>query len=107
MSTHVDGYITDVPYVHAFIHELAPAWLDYVAVVSGIRPPARMGGFTWCDLGCGQGLTAAMLAAVHPAGQFYGWMRCPNTLSTGGGSLRKLRSAMSASVPRISRRHPI
>ncbi|MGV7216422.1 class I SAM-dependent methyltransferase [Bradyrhizobium sp. UFLA05-112] len=72
MSTHVDGYITDVPYVRAFIHELAPAWLDHVAVVSGIMPPARRDGFTWCDLGCGQGLTAAMLAAMHPAGQFHG-----------------------------------
>jgi SAM-dependent methyltransferase len=72
MPTHVDGYIADVPYVRAFIHELAPAWLDHAAVVSGTMPPARRDGFTWCDLGCGQGLTAALLAAMHPAGQFHG-----------------------------------
>src|SRR5262249_23050179 len=67
-----DGYIADVPYVQSFISELAPAWLDHVAVVSGINPPARTDGFTWCDLGCGRGLTAAMLAAMHPTGDFYG-----------------------------------
>jgi SAM-dependent methyltransferase len=68
----VQGYVTDVPYVRAFIHHLAPAWLDHVAIVSGLRPPARQDGFAWCDLGCGQGVTAAMLAAMHPAGDFHG-----------------------------------
>jgi SAM-dependent methyltransferase len=62
----------DVPYVRAFVRELAPAWLDHVAILSGVAPPARQGGFAWCDLGCGQGVTAVMLAAMHPAGEFYG-----------------------------------
>ena len=69
MVVQVKGYVADVPYVRAFIHELAPAWLDHVAVISGLVPPAREGGFAWCDLGCGQGVTAAMLAAMHPGGQ--------------------------------------
>src|SRR5580692_12158022 len=85
MSTHVDGYIADVPYVRAFIHELAPAWLDHAAVVSGIMPPARRVGFTWCDLGCGQGLTAAMLAAMHPAGQFHGVDAMPEHIAHARG----------------------
>ncbi len=51
---------------------LAPAWLDHVALVAGIEPPARRNGFAWCDLGCGQGVTAAILAATHPAGVFHG-----------------------------------
>jgi SAM-dependent methyltransferase len=62
----------DVPYVRMFIPELAPAWLDHVAILSGVAPPARQSGFSWCDLGCGQGVTAVMLAAMHPAGEFYG-----------------------------------
>ena len=66
------GYATDVPYLRTFFHELAPAWLDHVAVVSGFGPPARAGGFAFCDLGCGQGVTTAMLAATHPKGNFYG-----------------------------------
>ena len=51
---------------------LAPAWLDHVALVVGIEPPARRNGFAWCDLGCGQGVTAAILAATHPRGVFHG-----------------------------------
>jgi SAM-dependent methyltransferase len=66
------GYVTDVPYVYGFKPMLAPAWLDLVATIGGFRPPARNGGFAWCDLGCGQGVTAAILAATHPTGSFYG-----------------------------------
>lgn len=66
------GYVTDVPYTRGFKPMLAPAWLDLVAVISGIMPPARERGFTYCDLGCGQGVTAAVLAGTHPAGEFHG-----------------------------------
>ncbi|MBV8494360.1 MAG: methyltransferase regulatory domain-containing protein [Alphaproteobacteria bacterium] len=66
------GYVTDVPYVYGFKPMLAPAWLDLVATIGGYRPPVRDGGFGWCDLGCGQGVTGAILAATHPAGSFYG-----------------------------------
>jgi len=66
------GYITDVPYVYGFKPMLAPAWLDLVAMIGGVTPPARDGGFAWCDLGCGQGVTPAILAATHPTGSFHG-----------------------------------
>jgi SAM-dependent methyltransferase len=66
------GYATDVPYLRTFFHELAPAWLDHVAVVTGFVPPVRDGGFAFCDLGCGQGVTTTILAATHPKGNFYG-----------------------------------
>ena len=62
----------DIPYLRDFKPMLAPAWLDHVALVAGIEPPARRNGFAWCDLGCGQGVTAAILAATHPAGVFHG-----------------------------------
>jgi SAM-dependent methyltransferase len=68
----VEGYVTDVPYVRSFTRELAPAWLDHVALVAGFAPPPRDSGFAWCDLGCGHGVTAAILAATHPAGEFHG-----------------------------------
>lgn len=72
MGSQTAGYATDVPYVRTFLHELAPAWLDHVAVVSGFAPPARDAAFAFCDLGCGQGVTAAILAATHPQGSFCG-----------------------------------
>ncbi len=72
MPLEAAGYVTDVPYVWTFIPDLAPAWLDHVALVSGFAPPSRDQKFAWCDLGCGQGLTAAILAATHPHGRFFG-----------------------------------
>jgi SAM-dependent methyltransferase len=58
--------------VRGFIRETAPAWLDHVALLSGFAPPERGAGFTWCDLGCGHGLTAAIFGASHPNGSFHG-----------------------------------
>lgn len=66
------GYVTDIPYVRGFKPMLAPAWLDLVALIAGYAPPEREAGFAWCDLGCGQGVTAAILAATHPHGVFHG-----------------------------------
>jgi SAM-dependent methyltransferase len=72
MTHDMDGYVTDIPYLRDFKPMLAPAWLDHVALVAGVEPPARQEGFAWCDLGCGQGVTAAILAATHPTGIFHG-----------------------------------
>ena len=65
-------YVDDVPYEHAFIPELSPAWIDFAAVLWGWAPPDRSRSFAWCDMGCGQGVNAAFLAATHPNGQFHG-----------------------------------
>jgi SAM-dependent methyltransferase len=69
---HADGYPSDVPYLPTFISELAPAWLDHVALIQGFAPPERRGSFAWCDLGCGLGISAAILAATHCNGDFHG-----------------------------------
>lgn len=66
-----DRYVHDVPYVAGFTAELMPAWLDFVALVAGFAPPDHNGGFAWCDLGCGRGLTAIICAATHPGGVFH------------------------------------
>jgi SAM-dependent methyltransferase len=66
------GYATDIPYLRDFKPMLAPAWLDHVALVGSVEPPDRRDGFAWCDLGCGQGVTAAILARTHPGGTFHG-----------------------------------
>jgi SAM-dependent methyltransferase len=72
MTRDVAGYVADIPYLRDFKPMLAPAWLDHVALVCGVEPPTRANGFAWCDLGCGQGVTAAILAATHPRGTFHG-----------------------------------
>jgi SAM-dependent methyltransferase len=71
MTRDLQGYATDIPYLRDFKPMLAPAWLDHVALVAGIEPPARDAGFAWCDLGCGQGVTANILAATHSRGTFH------------------------------------
>jgi SAM-dependent methyltransferase len=58
--------------MRGFIPELSPAWLDFTALLWGFAPADRTGGFAWCDLGCGQGVNAAVFAATHPGGQFHG-----------------------------------
>lgn len=71
MPRDLHGYATDIPYLRDFKPMLAPAWLDHVALVAGLEPPRRKRGFAWCDLGCGQGVTANILAATHPRGTFH------------------------------------
>ena len=71
MPHDLHGYATDIPYLRDFKPMLAPAWLDHVALVAGVEPPPREPGFAWCELGCGQGVTANMLAATHPRGIFH------------------------------------
>ncbi len=72
MSDPGHGYVTDIPYTRYFYRELAPAWLDFTATLSAIAPPVHGGDFTWCELGCGQGVTTVVLAATHPGGRFTG-----------------------------------
>ncbi len=73
MGSHsANGYVNDVPYAFSFSRELAPAWLDFVVTLSGFEPPSRASEFTWCELGCGRAVTAAIMAATHPAGEFHG-----------------------------------
>jgi SAM-dependent methyltransferase len=71
MPRDLHGYMTDVPYLRDFKPMLAPAWLDHVALVAGVEPPPRKTAFAWCDLGCGQGLTANILAVTHPGAAFH------------------------------------
>ena len=74
---------------------LAPAWLDHVALVAGIEPPPRQNGLAWCDLGCGQGVTAAILAATHPSGVFHGIDAMPVHIDHGR------RLAAAAAIPNL------
>jgi hypothetical protein len=68
-----DSYgVVDITYYQTFFQKVAPAWLDHVALLSGFAPPERAEGFTWCDLGCGQGVSVVLLAATNPSGSFHG-----------------------------------
>jgi SAM-dependent methyltransferase len=96
IAPRADGYITDVPYVRSFIRELTPAWLDHAALVAGFVPPDRKESFAWCDLGCGHGVTAAVLAATHSAGSFHGIDAMPLHIDFAQ------RLAVEAAIPNVS-----
>lgn len=65
-----DGVI-NTDYTHACYPELAPAHLAFALLARGIAAPVAAGqGFRYAELGCGQGLTSNMLAALHPAARF-------------------------------------
>jgi SAM-dependent methyltransferase len=95
MTREDDGYAADIPYLRDFKPMLAPAWLDHVALVAGVEPPARRNGFAWCDLGCGQGVTAAILAATHPSGIFHGIDAMPAHIA------HARRLAAAAAIPNL------
>lgn len=63
--------VAAIDYPHSFHPELAPSHLAFALALAGIRPPVEPGQpFAYAELGCGQGLTSTLLAAVHPEGRF-------------------------------------
>ncbi len=72
MSGTTEGYVTDTAYVAEFYGDHAPTHMNLVAAANGFRPRPLDGPFTWCDYGCGNGLTAVVLAACYPNASFHG-----------------------------------
>ncbi|MCA3572289.1 MAG: methyltransferase regulatory domain-containing protein, partial [Aestuariivirga sp.] len=73
------GYKTETDYTFGFYSMLNPDALMMTSVFLGYQPPAAMAArgegsraLTYCELGCGQGLTLNVMAARDPGGQYYG-----------------------------------
>jgi SAM-dependent methyltransferase len=71
MQAWDSGYVTDVEYEDGFYAAQSPTRLRLICLLNGIEPPDISSGFTYCELGCGQGGTALGLAAAHPEGEFH------------------------------------
>ncbi len=65
------GYVTDVEYTSRYFSELSPALIDLALTMRRVRPPQSDGPFSYCELGCGHGLTVNLLAAANPAARFW------------------------------------
>lgn len=65
------AYITDIAYSSRFHRELSPAWLAATLTAIGLAAPAVKGS-RWCEIGCGDGFTACLLAAANPQTHFTG-----------------------------------
>lgn len=64
-------YITDIAYVSRFHREHSPAWLVATLTALGLSSPS-IGGSRWCEIGCGDGFGACLLAAANPQVHFTG-----------------------------------
>jgi SAM-dependent methyltransferase len=74
----------DILYPSGFYSYQAPVMLDYVAAINGIAPPVTPGApFTYLDLGCGDGFTIILLAAIYPECRFIGVDFNPGHIAVG------------------------
>ena len=74
MSLWTEEGVAGVGYGHAFYPELSPGVIGYALIHGGVKPPQGVlqGRFSWCDLGCGQGVSVNVLAALYPHSRFEG-----------------------------------
>jgi SAM-dependent methyltransferase len=66
MSNWTSGYVTDLGYVHGFYRELTPTILSFAALLNGFAGPDPNAPLAYCELGCGQGFSANLIAAANP-----------------------------------------
>jgi SAM-dependent methyltransferase len=65
------GYASDIEYTAGFYREQSPGFLNFACVLNGYEPIPIDQPFTYFELGFGRGLTANLLAAANPIGEFY------------------------------------
>jgi SAM-dependent methyltransferase len=70
MDDWTGGYTADIEYRASYFEEQAPLRLNLATLINGWQPCPLEGGFRYCELGCGQGTTVNLLAAVHPRSRF-------------------------------------
>ncbi|WP_281953637.1 class I SAM-dependent methyltransferase [Pseudophaeobacter arcticus] len=71
MSDWTSGYVAEVDYTHDFFHEMTPAIMALAATSKGQKHNLAQTDLSYCELGCGQGFTANLLAAANPHIQFH------------------------------------
>lgn len=72
MTSWNSGYVSDIEYMPGFYREQSPPHLDLTCLVAGVAPPDLDGGLSYCELGCGVGVTTLLLAAADPQGRYVG-----------------------------------
>ncbi|MCB1458247.1 MAG: methyltransferase domain-containing protein [Nitratireductor sp.] len=66
------GYILDEPYISRYFDLQSPSRMRYSALCAGFADFLPGKAFKYCELGCGNGLTAIVLAALYPDCEFVG-----------------------------------
>jgi SAM-dependent methyltransferase len=90
MADWGSGYVTDSAYVHDFCRVQTPPILALAALAGGIDAPGGAAEpISYCDLGCGQGYTANIVAAANPAARVFAFDFNPSHIA----NARKLAAA--------------
>ncbi|WP_122074884.1 class I SAM-dependent methyltransferase [Pseudophaeobacter sp. EL27] len=71
MSDWTSGYVAEIDYTHDFFHDMTPTAMALAATSKGQKHGLAQPGLTYCELGCGQGFTANVLAAANPHIDFH------------------------------------
>jgi hypothetical protein len=71
MTNWTSGYVADIDYNHDFFRELTPAHMGFCALSQGHNHGLNQPDLTYCELGCGQGFSANLLAAANPHVDFH------------------------------------
>lgn len=64
------GYILDEPYIARYFDLQSPSRMAYSIRCNGFEHNIDPQNFRYCELGCGRGMTAALLAAAYPEAEF-------------------------------------
>ena len=71
MTDWTSGYVADIDYTSDFFRELTPSHLGFCALSRGHDHGLDQPKLTYCELGCGQGFSANLLAAANPHIEFH------------------------------------
>ncbi|MBY6066731.1 class I SAM-dependent methyltransferase [Leisingera aquaemixtae] len=71
MTDWTSGYVAGIDYTFDFHRQLTPALLGFTATAQGLRHGLDGENLTYCELGCGQGFSANLLAAANPHIEFH------------------------------------
>ncbi|OED50164.1 methyltransferase type 11 [Rhodobacteraceae bacterium (ex Bugula neritina AB1)] len=71
MTNWTSGYVAGIDYTYDFHRQLTPSLLGFTATRQGLRHGLDGDQLTYCELGCGQGFSANLLAAANPHIEFH------------------------------------
>ncbi|MCA0857911.1 class I SAM-dependent methyltransferase [Phaeobacter italicus] len=66
MNDWTSGYVAEIGYTYDFFHAMTPTRMGLAALSKGVQHPFGRETFSYCELGCGQGFTANVIAAANP-----------------------------------------
>ncbi|WP_198008682.1 class I SAM-dependent methyltransferase [Ahrensia sp. R2A130] len=84
-------YVLDAPYTWSYFEYQNPLKMSFIANLNGFAAPSVIDDFSYCDLGCGNGVSVNLLAPMFPTGDFHGvdfnaeHIVNANELATAGG----------------------